>query len=234
MQNPFHQIVALVEAGWRVLVPAPNNSGERTRPGDLVSHTTEEQVAEAIGLVRALGVSTFCAVGHDWGGAMVWWLAQHHPETLHRGVVLSCPHPAVLHRSRATWWSAQESWYRRFYRASAIPPGGCGGVPEMLRPLVDTQPAPPSGATASHGLRAVLNWHRVLASAPHMPPQSTIRVPLRLICGAEDAMFGASLADTSGEACTDVDVVELEGASHWVHCERPQHVSELITAFLGG
>jgi pimeloyl-ACP methyl ester carboxylesterase len=49
-------------------------------------------------LVDRLGYERFVLVGHDWGGAIAWSFALHHPERLEALMVMSAAHPALLDR----------------------------------------------------------------------------------------------------------------------------------------
>jgi pimeloyl-ACP methyl ester carboxylesterase len=44
-------------------------------------------------LIVALGAGSTAVARHDWGGALAWLLATHHPKRVQRLVVLNAPHP---------------------------------------------------------------------------------------------------------------------------------------------
>ena len=55
-------------------------------------YAQEEIVADMLDLLDALGVEKAVWVGHDWGGPVVWSLAQHHPERCHGVAGLCVPY----------------------------------------------------------------------------------------------------------------------------------------------
>ncbi|CAG00866.1 unnamed protein product, partial [Tetraodon nigroviridis] len=77
-----YQIPALAYAGFRVLALDMKGYGESTAPTD-ISEYTQEQMCKAIPQVTL--------VGHDWGGALVWSMAQFHPERVRAAASLNTP-----------------------------------------------------------------------------------------------------------------------------------------------
>ena len=55
--------------------------------------------ADAFALIDAAGAVSARVVGHDWGGAVAWWMAQARPDRVERLAILNCPHPAVMRRA---------------------------------------------------------------------------------------------------------------------------------------
>ena len=47
-------------------------------------------------MADALGAETFHLVGHDWGGALAWVVADVHADRLHTLTVVSTPHVNAL------------------------------------------------------------------------------------------------------------------------------------------
>jgi microsomal epoxide hydrolase/non-specific protein-tyrosine kinase len=89
-----NQIGPLAAAGYRVIAPDLKGFGASDAPRDKtlydIRHLTDDlaRLLDALGLDRAI----FC--GHDWGGAIVWPMAQLHPARV-AGVIGVCtPHRA--------------------------------------------------------------------------------------------------------------------------------------------
>jgi pimeloyl-ACP methyl ester carboxylesterase len=86
-----HQLVALAEAGYRVVAPDLRGYGGSDKPPrgyDLIT-----AAADAAGLIRALGEANAVVVGHDWGGLVAWTLASYFPKSVRRLAVVSAAHP---------------------------------------------------------------------------------------------------------------------------------------------
>jgi pimeloyl-ACP methyl ester carboxylesterase len=62
-----HQIVALADAGFRVVAPDQRGYGRTERPEEVERYTQLDLVGDVVGVIGALGESRAIVVGHDWG-----------------------------------------------------------------------------------------------------------------------------------------------------------------------
>lgn len=85
------QIVALAEAGYRVVAPDMRGYGETEKPGRTEDHTILHLVGDMVDLVRALGERSCVVVGHDWGAAVAWHCALMRPDVFRAVAGLSVP-----------------------------------------------------------------------------------------------------------------------------------------------
>jgi pimeloyl-ACP methyl ester carboxylesterase len=86
-----HQLVALAEAGYRVVAPDLRGYGASDKPPR--GYDVPTLAADLAGLVRALGERDAVFVGHDWGGHLAWSVAAIHPNVVRKLAVLSIAHP---------------------------------------------------------------------------------------------------------------------------------------------
>ncbi len=93
-----NQIPALVEAGFRVIVPDLRGYGRTEAPSGVASYRIETLVADVLALADALGVQKVRLVGHDWGAVIGWMFAIAHPERVERYVAISVGHPTAYAR----------------------------------------------------------------------------------------------------------------------------------------
>ncbi len=75
-----HQLPALARAGFRVIAPDLRGFGETTVSPDVADYTPQNQCADVLALMDALGFDDAVVIGHDWGSVLAWNLALHHPE----------------------------------------------------------------------------------------------------------------------------------------------------------
>lgn len=87
-----HQIPALVEAGYHVLVPNQRGYGRSHRPADVEAYDLDALTGDLVGLLDHFGYERAVFVGHDWGASVVWGLALLHPSRVDRLVALSVPY----------------------------------------------------------------------------------------------------------------------------------------------
>ncbi len=103
----YPQLAALAAAGYRAVAPDVRGYGRTDAPTDVASYSMREIVADAVGLIDALGEPTAVVVGHDWGAVIAWHCALLHPERFRAVAGLSVPlqprppaPPTVLFRKR--------------------------------------------------------------------------------------------------------------------------------------
>ena len=93
------------------------------------SYATADLAADVIAMLDAVGAERAIVVGHDWGGAVAWTVAQLHPERVTALVAMNCPPPRVLaeHLLRSPR-QLRKSWYMFFFQL----PGAAREVREPL------------------------------------------------------------------------------------------------------
>ena len=87
-----HQLPALAAAGFHVVAPDIRGYGQTDAPEPIAAYSMKELVADAVGVVDALGEKNAVIVGHDWGSAMAWTAAALHPDRFRAVVGMSVPH----------------------------------------------------------------------------------------------------------------------------------------------
>lgn len=87
-----HQLPALAEAGYHAVAPDVRGYGRSDAPEPIDAYTMVNHVADAVGVLDALGAETAVVVGHDWGAPMAWHCALLHPERFRAVVAMSVPY----------------------------------------------------------------------------------------------------------------------------------------------
>ncbi|MEV0679241.1 alpha/beta hydrolase [Actinosynnema sp. NPDC050436] len=87
-----HQVPALVEAGYHVLVPNQRGYGNSSCPADVADYDIEHLTGDLVGLLDHHGYEDATFIGHDWGAMVVWGLALLHPDRVDKVVNLSLPY----------------------------------------------------------------------------------------------------------------------------------------------
>jgi pimeloyl-ACP methyl ester carboxylesterase len=86
-----HQIPALAQAGYHVIVPDLRGYGRTTAPAAVGDYAMTRMVADVTGLLDLLGEDRAVLAGHDWGANIAWATAQLHPGRVRALVALSVP-----------------------------------------------------------------------------------------------------------------------------------------------
>jgi pimeloyl-ACP methyl ester carboxylesterase len=87
-----HQIVALANAGYRVVAPDMRGFGETEAPPNVDDYDVIHTSADLVGIVDALGEETAILVGHDWGAITAWRTVLLHPNRFTALINMSVPY----------------------------------------------------------------------------------------------------------------------------------------------
>ena len=86
-----HQIPVLADAGYHVVAPDQRGYGRTSQPAAIEDYDIVHLTDDLLGLLDALGEERAVFVGHDWGGPVVWTLAQRAPARVRAVVGMSVP-----------------------------------------------------------------------------------------------------------------------------------------------
>ncbi len=87
-----HQLPALVEAGYHVIVPNQRGYGNSSRPTEVTDYDIEHLAGDLVALLDYYKYEDATFVGHDWGAMVVWWLTLLHPNRVNGVITLSVPY----------------------------------------------------------------------------------------------------------------------------------------------
>ncbi|MEF8852216.1 MAG: alpha/beta hydrolase [Haloarculaceae archaeon] len=243
-----HQVPALADAGFRVVAPDQRGYNRSDRPDGLDAYTLDPLSGDVVGLLDALGYGDAHLVGHDWGAAVAWHTALHHPDRVRRLVPMNVPHPAAY--EAALPWNPRQllrSWYvLSFQFPGASERAWSAADWRLLRWFVDTSTREGTWAepvldryreawSRPGAFSAMLDWYRALVRRePAKPPSWTVEVPTLVLWGVADPYIVPELADASVEYCADGRLERVESATHWLHHEVPRRVNDCLVEFLPG
>lgn len=227
----------LHRGGLRTLAPDQRGYSPTARPVDVSAYRVSALAADALAVMDAAGVGSAHVVGHDWGGAVAWYLGAHHADRVASLTVLSTPHPAALARSMTRSLQPLRSWYTLAVQLPVLPelvlsrtlePAlRLSGLPAGLAHRYARRLADPA---ALHG---PLAWYR---AAGRRPPWQLVgaagggevTVPTTYVWGAHDPALGRSAAEATGDHVTgDYLFVELD-AGHWLPELNPDEVAGAV------
>ena len=224
--------------GRRLVAPDMRGYGGTDAPAAVREYAIDRLIDDVLQLQDALGGEPMDLVGHDWGGAVAWEVAAHHPDRVRTACVLNCPPMALMQRMMWRPRQLTRSWYILWFQ---IP-----GLAErtMLRdplatmkkvflesaanpePFTDEVLAPYVEQLRERGLpglkyyRAAAVTHRRLAR---------VQPPTRLIWGLQDTALGPWFAEPERYGfCDTFDVVTIEESGHWVQQEAPEAVNRAL------
>ena len=241
-----HQIPALAGAGHRVVAPDLRGYNLSDKPTRWRAYDTDLLAADIAGLIRGLGVERADVVGHDWGAAVAYEVAMHHPDVVRRLGILNVPHPARMLEGFRTLRQLRKSWYMFFFQIPRLPErlmarDRYSVVSQLLR--ADSEKAFTDedleryveAWSQTGAMTGMLNYYRAaLRRSPNgvLAGMKPIAAPTLVIWGMLDRHLGSELAVPAQEWVPDVRVERIFDATHWVQHDTPERVNELLIEFL--
>ncbi len=240
------QIDALARAGYRVWAPDQRGYNTSDKPRGVDAYSIDILVEDVRGLIEQTGRPRVLLLGHDWGGAVAWLVANRYPQLVSRLVIVNAPHFSVMkHELKTNPAQRRRSAYMLFFRLPCIPELALRAANfKLLEEALRSTSRPGSfpdekllryrEAWRQPGaLTAMLNWYRALfRPGKRRVPDPRIRVPTLLIWGVRDPALGADMARPSIELCDNGQIELFDNAGHWILHEEPGRTSALIRRFL--
>jgi pimeloyl-ACP methyl ester carboxylesterase len=241
-----HQIPALVNAGFRVIVPDQRGYNLSSAPKEIKPYNSADLGWDVVGLLDYFGIDKVNLVGHDWGAVIAWGVALMFPERVERLSILNVPHPSVLLRFlKNSPRQMLKSWYIGFFQIPSLADwwvrinNFAVGARSMrssgkANTFSDEDIARYKQAWInSDGWTGMINWYRALLRYPS-PRLSDIRLhmPVLILWGKQDAFLSHEMAEESLKLCNHGRLIVYKNATHWVQHDEAKAVnSELIKFF---
>ncbi len=239
------QIEPLAAAGFHVLAPDQRGYNLSDKPRKVSAYNLDALALDVVGLIDEAGDGKARVVGHDWGGAVAWWLGIKHPERLEKLALLNIPHPGVMQRAlRKNPAQRKKSSYMFFFQIPWFPErsfraGNFAAGVKALRG--SSRPATFTDAdldlyreawSQPGAVRSMIHWYRAAArSRPRRPASPRVSVPTLLLWGAQDRFLGREMAQPSIDLCDHGRLEFFEEASHWIQQEEPERVNRELVGF---
>lgn len=227
-------------AGLRTLAPDQRGYSPLARPEGRAAYRLPLLVGDVLALVRTLGRPVH-VVGHDWGAAVAWSLAQQHPDLVRSLTTVSVPHPAAFAASMVRSDQLRRSWYFVLFQLPRLPEA------RLSNPAVLARSLEASGMSAaqiarvradvvdSGALPFALNWYRALPLTAPRGVRLPARVPTTHVWSEGDVALGRWGAEHTGRyVAAPYRLVVLPGVSHWVPEEAPDALAAAIVERVGG
>jgi len=243
-----HQILALVEAAFRVVAPDMRGYNLSDKPPGVQAYRVELLARDVERLIRTCGEGTATVVGHDWGAIAAWIAAMRHPGRVERLAILNVPHPTRSLDGLLSPMQLLRSSYMFFFQIPRLPEKVIrAGDFALLRSVFRSDPVQPEAFTAEDieryieaiaqpgALTASLNYYRALLRYPGETRALLKRVeaPVLVIWGERDRFLSRRLAEPPRLWVPNlIRVKRLPNASHWVAEDRPLEVNTLLLDFL--
>ncbi len=239
------QIAPLAAAGFRVVAPDTRGYNLSSKPDGVAAYDISLLAADIRDLIHERGAETAMLVGHDWGGSIAWAAAMNHPEVVDRLAILNAAHPRKLSQGLHHPAQLRKSWYFFFFDLPDLPETVVHAnhwhffrhflhdarpafTPEQTDRYVEAW-SQPGAATG------MINYYRSSVRTPPKKAEAQIhqvKAPTLVIWGERDRYLSPELAEPEHDDVPNLDRVErLPDASHWVHHDEAERVTQLLIDF---
>jgi pimeloyl-ACP methyl ester carboxylesterase len=238
---------------YRVVAPDMRGYNLSDKPSRVEDYRMPRLVDDVTGLIRHFGAREAAVVGHDWGGAVAWAVAQYYPDYVWKVASLQTPPPAVWARNFSLK-QLLRSWYMLFFQLPSIPEwwiarDDFAGLARTLRST--SRPGTFSDADIEvlkaaarrpGALTAAINYYRANLRAflgrgfreKEVRTHERIRVPVLFVYGERDfAILPETVAGVADYVDAPYTELRLGRSNHWVQQESPAEVNAALLNFLG-
>ena len=246
-----HQLQSL-GAHYRVVAPDLRGYNLSDKPGRDEDYRMQRLVDDVTGLIRHFGAREAAVVGHDWGGAVAWAVAQYYPDYVWKLASLQTPPPAVWGKN-LTLKQLLRSWYMFFFQLPAVPEwlmrrDDFARLGKMLRAtsrpgtFTDEDIEVLKSALREPGaVTGGINYYRANLRAflsrgfgdRQIRRHERVRVPTLFIYGERDfAILPETVAGVGDYVDAPYTELRLGRSNHWVQQESPAEVNAALLGFL--
>jgi pimeloyl-ACP methyl ester carboxylesterase len=246
------QIPALVQAGFRVIVPDQRGYNLSDKPRGISAYDVDILAKDIIGLCDHFGIQKANLAGHDWGAVVAWTAAINHPGRLAKLAILNVPHPDVmtdfvLHN----FAQRKKSWYVFFFQLPwlvewMLEKNDFEYLARMLvqsgrkNTFTDVDVAEHKKAWSQKGaLTGMLNWYRAamrrglrFALGHEKSSARRVQVPTLMLWGKRDGALSSDMAQPSIDLCDTGGLIFYEKATHWVQNDASMEVNQKLIEFM--
>jgi pimeloyl-ACP methyl ester carboxylesterase len=240
-----NQIPALVAAGFHVIAVDLRGYNDSSKPQAVDAYRLPDLAKDIAGVIAQTGEGPCVVAGHDWGGAVAWFLAMLYPELFRRLIILNSPHPVAYLREMRR--SARQKW-RAKYQLLFHPPWLAEFVMRRFRYALLRRVLARFGNFTSEeieryveawakpgALTGMANYYRATRQRKGM--RGLIRridIPTLMIWGDLDPFFTPETLHDFREYVPDLRIEHIPDVGHFVQTDAPGKVNQLMIGFMKG
>jgi epoxide hydrolase 4 len=239
-----NQIPFFVEKGYHVVVPDQRGYNLSSKPQGIAAYKLEILMRDIVELIKSITSEKIIIIGHDWGGAVSWALALHHPELIAQLIILNMPHPQVMRETLKTNPKQMlKSWYAGFFQVPRLPEflisrfdykilasGIRKNANNGAISLVDIEQYKKAWRQRD-ALKSMINWYRAFRES-NLHLDLEVSVPTLILWGIKDQFLIKEMAGKSLKRCLYGQLIFFQDLTHWLHHEDPERINNMILEFI--
>ncbi|GIT99047.1 alpha/beta fold hydrolase [Sulfurovum sp. TSL1] len=254
-------LTEFTQMGYHVVAPDLRGYNKSSKPKEKSAYEIKNIMNDVLELIKHCGYDKAVIVGHDWGGSVVWELAEHYADFVSAAIVLNSPHrgayAANIRRNpllnlRQTF----RSWYIYLFQLPFLPEFAmkccdfkwlkhnfCSWARTKDAFSNEEIEVYKKALREPYALTSAINYYRantfgdfglgVIKASMGKKIFEKISVPSLLLWGKNDLPLDIELTKNMEEFFSGIfKKVYFEDTSHWILHERHKHVVEEIKTFL--
>lgn len=231
-----HAFLAALATRYRVI--APYLRGYAPSPCPRTGYDLATLADDVIALAaRVSPDAPIDLIGHDWGAAIAYVVAERAPARIRRVVTLAVPHPFTLIRTLQR--SSAQRWASRYMLGVQVPrPRWAVGptVDRLWRRWSPDYVLPDSARAALHATLAAswpapTRYYTAFVRRPPPRAPAPIAAPVLQLHGARDGCIYPP-GDDDGHRFRARTYACMPNLGHFLHVEDPQGIAARALAFL--
>jgi pimeloyl-ACP methyl ester carboxylesterase len=224
---PNYQCVAIDQRGYNL----------SDKPAGVENYDMRLLVGDVLAVIKHLKQEKAIIVGHDWGGMVAWTFAAAMPERTEKLIILNLPNPRGLSRELANNPAQQAA--SAYARGFQQPDAAKSLTAERLAFWVKDPKVKERYIEAfkRSDFEAMLNYYkRNYPREPYVEDKSPVvkwKPSVLMIHGLGDtALLSGALNNTWDWMASDLTLVTIPGASHFVQQDASDLVSRTMKMWL--
>jgi pimeloyl-ACP methyl ester carboxylesterase len=221
------------------------------KPPRIADYNVEVLVEDVLALIKNFGADCAAVVGHDWGAAVAWAVAQKYPQHVSRLAALQVP-PAAAWRANMTLRQLLRSWYMFFFQLPAIPEwairrNNFASLDRLFTKTVVRNNTFSAQDIAGYkkalqrpgAVTAAVNYYRanvrkvMVRRSKDRVVEKQIAVPTLFIFAEQDfAILPATAKDVNRFVNAPYHELRIADSGHWVQNEAAEEVNHALLDFL--
>jgi pimeloyl-ACP methyl ester carboxylesterase len=248
-----HLLPALADQGYHAVAPFLRGYAPTQVPAD-GGYQLGALVADAVALHERFGADDRAVlIGHDWGAMAAYGTIAFAPERWRRAVTIAVPPLASMAAGFFDYQQLKRSFYIFLFQTplaeAAVAAGDLAFIGELWRDWAPGYDGAADAARARDCLRdpdrlaAAIGYYRALLDPARRLPRYAAEqaaadaggagCPVLYLHGSADGCLGADLVTGAEQYLPAGSRLELvDGASHFLHLERPEQTAATILAWL--
>lgn len=217
------------------------------QPEGVANYSMPLLIGDVAAVIGDVGRDSATICGHDWGGAIAWSFAMYRPDLTDRLMICNLPHPNGIRRELSTnpEQSRNSQYARNFQEENAHEQLTAEGLASWVTD--DDARARYVEAFERSDFEAMLNYYKAnfprvtaddqtaeKAAAAPPPSMPAVTCSVLMIHGLDDkALLASGLNDTWEWVQSDLTIVTVPDAGHFVQQDASAFVTRTMRAWLG-